>query len=39
MIKLYFRKKIEQYYGYKVQKPYRTPGFGLITSNQPKITN
>lgn len=34
MIKLRFRKKIEQQYDYKVPRLYRTPRFGLIKSNQ-----
>lgn len=36
MIKLQFRKEIEQQYGHKVQRLCRTPGFGLIKNNQPE---
>ncbi len=35
MIRLRFRKEMEQQYGHEVQKLYKTPGFGLIKSNQP----
>ena len=35
IIRLCFRKKIEQRYSYKVQKLCKTSGFGLIKSNQP----
>ncbi len=34
MIRLRFRKEIEQQYGHKVQKLCKTSGFGLIKSNQ-----
>lgn len=35
MIRLWFRKEMEQQYSHNVQKLYKTPGFGLIKSNQP----
>lgn len=35
IIRLRFRKEMEQRYDHKVQKLYRTSGFGLVKSNQP----
>lgn len=36
MIRLWFKKEIEQQYDHKVQKLCKTPGFGLMKSNQPR---